>query len=59
MYDGIDFIVEVREVILQLTHIQLGYIFKLLHDCKYTSVRSSGYLLTDVPSLFLSERGVP
>jgi hypothetical protein len=39
LYDGIDFTLEVREVRLQLTHIELGYIFKLLHDCKYTSVR--------------------
>jgi hypothetical protein len=59
MYDGIDFKLEVRDVRLQLTHTELGYIFKLLLDCKYTTVRSSGCLLIDVLSLFLSERDVP
>lgn len=59
LYDGIDFILEVMEVRLQLTHIELGYIFKLLRDCRYTTVRSSGCLLTHVPFLFLNERDVP
>lgn len=59
LYDGIGFILEVREVRLQLAHIDLGYIFKLLRDCRYTTVRSSGCLLTHVPSLFLNERDVP
>ena len=59
MYDGTDFILQVREVRLILTHIDPGYIFKLLYDFKHTTVSSNGCLLTDVPSLFVSERDVP
>jgi hypothetical protein len=58
-YGGNDFILQVREVRLKLTFIELGSIFKLLHGYQNTTVSSKECLLTDVPSLFLNERDVP
>jgi hypothetical protein len=50
IYDGIDFILEVREVRLQLTHIELGYIFNYCKIVNKLALDGAGvYLQMSTP----------